>query len=317
MQIVRNGFWHPFLTPPTYRIGFKRVTFVVTLFLILGILSTPSYSRFTESEPPHIAILEFTGNYDDTSAIDPSEPGVNFLFEKDGKKWNGQGSYSITEYDWTVALEGRTLGNIRSEFKGMIGMPPGRHTIASSFQIPKIGRPSNEFTVWSSIGPAYRPLILVSKPNYEDPEKWKGFTPTREQVLSLVPHFREQVRVAHACEKTNPKIHPPKAFNYPTEWVTFIKAYRSVHGNSIFGFRLDPANNHCADPKDSNWSPHWFYLHKGQPKFIGNEMRPLDAGDYDRDGRSEFIFQVSRYNTYGYVLFYDDFSQFVYSPGIR
>jgi hypothetical protein len=35
----------------------------------------------------------------------------------------------------------------------------------------------------------------------------------------------------------------------------------------------------------------------------------VDAGDDDKDGKSELVFSISRYNSGGYVLFYDDFKK--------
>ena len=35
----------------------------------------------------------------------------------------------------------------------------------------------------------------------------------------------------------------------------------------------------------------------------------VDAGDYDNDGKSEFLFCIDQYNRGGYKLFYDDFKK--------
>ncbi len=37
----------------------------------------------------------------------------------------------------------------------------------------------------------------------------------------------------------------------------------------------------------------------------------VDAGDYDKDGKSELVFSIDRYNRGGYELFYDDFKKHV------
>ena len=48
-------------------------------------------------------------------------------------------------------------------------------------------------------------------------------------------------------------------------------------------------------------------LPDGSVKQRGFDLRVIDAGDYDGDGRSEIVFQSRDYNRDGYVLSYDSF----------
>jgi len=54
---------------------------------------------------------------------------------------------------------------------------------------------------------------------------------------------------------------------------------------------------------------HWFIREgaEGDIRFLGSAMALLDIGDYDDDGRSEFVFWLSLANYNGYRIFWDDF----------
>lgn len=49
----------------------------------------------------------------------------------------------------------------------------------------------------------------------------------------------------------------------------------------------------------------------GQLFFLRDELFYLDHGDFDNDGKDEFLFWTSRFNHDGYVLYYDDFRKVV------
>ncbi len=49
----------------------------------------------------------------------------------------------------------------------------------------------------------------------------------------------------------------------------------------------------------------------GRLFFLRDELFYLDHGDFDNDGKDEFLFWTSRFNHDGYVLYYDDFRKVV------
>jgi hypothetical protein len=44
-------------------------------------------------------------------------------------------------------------------------------------------------------------------------------------------------------------------------------------------------------------------------KLLGKDLSPVDAGDFDSDGKSEWMFMYSGYNESGYCLFFENFSK--------
>jgi hypothetical protein len=49
----------------------------------------------------------------------------------------------------------------------------------------------------------------------------------------------------------------------------------------------------------------------GQLIFLCDELKYLDHGDFDNDGKDEFLFWTSRHNRDGYVMYYDNFKKSV------
>ena len=45
--------------------------------------------------------------------------------------------------------------------------------------------------------------------------------------------------------------------------------------------------------------------------FLHDELQFIDHGDFDNDGKDEYLFWYSIHNNDGYVMYYDDFSKSV------
>jgi hypothetical protein len=86
-----------------------------------------------------------------------------------------------------------------------------------------------------------------------------------------------------------------------TEWSAELEP-----GRVLVGVRIRPSLNECDGPPDDAWKVHSF-LKGTETIYLGVGLSPVDAGDFDGDGRSEVLFWHSEYNEDGYVMFYDDF----------
>jgi len=74
----------------------------------------------------------------------------------------------------------------------------------------------------------------------------------------------------------------------------------------LIALRLDNHGQVCDGPPEKDDWVHWFLLGR-IPRYLGNQMALIDAGDYDGDGRSELLFWFSGYDRDGYVLMSEGF----------
>ena len=200
--------------------------------------------------------------------------------------------------DWTIAFDGKSLGRIESARpkQWLAYSDIGLHLLLAGEQVPHVGKPGSDFSHWGAGGAVYRPLILVSAPNVQDPDRWQRAGRDDSLVKRAIDSFRA------AVQKENAK------FNLADGVVELLKAYRSRSGSLLFALIVTgqaPAPEEVPGPE---WSPHWFVTEgPDQVRFLGSELMLVDAGDYDGDGHSELVFAKSSYNYDGYLLFYDDF----------
>ncbi|HXQ39715.1 MAG TPA: hypothetical protein VN821_00510 [Candidatus Udaeobacter sp.] len=200
--------------------------------------------------------------------------------------------------DWTIAFDGKSLGRIESARpkQWLAFSDIGLHFLLAGERVPHVGNPGSDFAQWGADGAVYRPLILVSAPNVQDPDGWQRAAGDDSLVRSGMDSFRAAVQK----ENTKFKLEDGKG--------ELLKAYRSRSGSLLFALIVTgqaPAPDEVPGPE---WSPHWFVTDSsGQVRFLGSELLLIDAGDYGGDGHSELIFAKSSYDYDGYLMFYDDF----------
>jgi|SRR5579871_4992136 len=200
--------------------------------------------------------------------------------------------------DWTVAFDGKSLGRIQSARpkQWLAFSDVGLQLPLAGEQLPHVGQPGSDFAQWGADGAVYRPLILVSAPNVQDPDGWQRAAEDDSLVSRGMDAFRA------AVQKENAK------FRLEDGQVVLLKAYRSRSGTMLFALLASgqaPAPDEVPGPE---WSPHWFVDDgSGEVRFLGSELMLVDAGDYAGDGHSELIFAKSSYDYDGYLMFYDDF----------
>lgn len=200
--------------------------------------------------------------------------------------------------DWTIAFDGRSIGRIESTRpkQWLAYSDIGLQLLPAGEQVPHMGQPGSDFAQWGADGAVYRPLVLVSAPNVQDPDRWQR----TGSDSSLASRGMDSFRAAVHQENAKFKLEDGK--------VELLKAYRSRSGTLLFALIVTgqaPAPDEVPGPE---WSPHWFVADDaGQVRFLGSELMLIDAGDYGGDGHSELVFAKSSYDYDGYVMFYDDF----------
>jgi hypothetical protein len=171
--------------------------------------------------------------------------------------------------------------------------------------IPTVGARSPEYGGFTDAS-VYRPLVANSQQNSKDPESWKPAHPSADLVRLLRSEFRKKFPTVSNC--LTPEKNVGKPWPYRDEDVRILKAYSSKNAWTVARARLEEYR--CDGPADDPFIDQWFAVSpKFEAQFLGTAMWLVDAGDYDRDGKSELVFSIDDYNRGGYELFYDDFNR--------
>lgn len=280
----------------------------------------------TERERVYIGILD-----DAREAIWHGKVGVIDqrivmpAFEKSGSEWRAVTSFLPRDLKWTVAFDGKNLGQIESQMSPDEG---NADQINSSFSrakqtiltpiadVPTVGKTSQEFTGVSSLlglTAVRRPLVVVSEPYYSDPDHWKR-TRLPEEIARLVREgFRKQYPHVDRCEQER---IAESDWKFPDSALVLAAAYSSNKNSFLVAVSLSAGD--CGwggrpdDPLDS-FVNQWFFVDADRSvRRIGGFEELLDAGDYDNDGSSELIFFSTRSeNSDAYDLIYGNFRKTV------
>lgn len=249
---------------------------------------------------------------------------ARILFHKSGKDWHALGVSPIskpsTTWDansikWTVAFDGKNIGSVRIQeptdkakyINDWLYHRDKFHKISSESSPPYIKNKSKLFSGWCST-PEVRPLVIVSKPNFKDPDHWKPFTPNDSYKKKLFPFLRVVVGKSRLLRCENPDDNVAVPYDFKANETIFYKSYKSASNDELVSFGLDPKIINCSDGIPSHeWLDNWFLIKNNEIDYVGREMQLIDAGDYDGDGKSELLFWYSGYNNDGYILFYNNF----------
>ncbi len=301
----------------------NRTLFIALLFFVFVSLS---YSQ-GHSSNVLVGILE-----DDRSELinwkeGPSHNRVIIpLFEKKGDEWI-LNTFHSEKIQWTIAFDGRNAGAIESR-PNMNKAPLNTDThvpIPQPGQVLTMGKPSEDFSGWQNTL-FNRPLVLVSRGSFKDPDEWKPFKPTKDQTRVFKSTFRTEYPKVLNCNENEEPL--PKPWPYKDTDIKITKAYHSNKGDSLVGIFLEGGKCGINDGPfqlqlflfRSDKSAAHLTLDSRKRRlyrygFDRDDLLSLilvDAGDYDGDGKSEVIFFVSGYNEDGYAMFYDSFRKNVF-----
>jgi hypothetical protein len=184
---------------------------------------------------------------------------------------------------WTVAFDGKMIAELRSAPPPIYTLRTqlGTQVLSKDSKPPRIGQNAGEFDACSH----YRPLVLVSQPNYRDPDLWKPFHPEDPALL----------KQARAAYRTLRQGKPQSGCRCPEESIVVQpKGYRSAKGDILLSIAIATQNGKMAcecDGADWDIVPDWFLLKNGHFLQVGRHgLALIDAGDYDGDGASEILF---------------------------
>jgi len=240
-------------------------------------------------------------------------PAARPLFAKTSEGWvsidtpeKGAG-YQLNEIHWTIAFDGRDFGHITSVApKKDVTYPWAfsrdyRQSIKSNEKMKLVLNRKQEFGGWCNI-PKYRPMVLVSQPNFKDPDKWKPFKPDSGAEHSIFEAFKKAVDRHELCNLREGVTAPPHMkFDRALANIRFYKSYKSGSGKKLIQVSMMLPYADCWENTGEREERAWFFIDR-EPVYLGTSMELLDAGDYDNDGHSEIIFWHSGYNEDGYMI---------------
>lgn len=173
-------------------------------------------------------------------------------------------------------------------------------------EFPLLGNKESRFGGWRRT-PSNRPIVVVSAPNYVDAEKWKRYIPAKKDVELLYPLTKERIPRAYHCNGAPD--WDAKEIQITEDDIKLYRSYKNKKNEKLIsiGLSTDHTDN-CDGPLDKTDKPMWFYVADGI-KFIGYELDLVDAGDYDADGKVEFVFWHGAYDNDGYTLYESNFEK--------
>lgn len=244
-------------------------------------------------------------------------------FEKSNAEWHSVTHFLIRQVEWTAAFDGKNLGQVESQATSneadQINSESSRAKqiiLTPNADIPTVGKPSKMFTGVSSLfglAKVRRPLVVVSKPYYRDPDHWMPTRLPTEIARMVRQGFRNEYPHVGRCEHE----HVAETdWKFPDSALALPKAYASNKNSFLVAVRLNAGDcgwgGHPDDPLDS-FVDQWFFVAADRSvRRIGGFEDLLDAGDYDNDGNSELIFFSTRSEkSDAYDLVYDSFRKSV------
>lgn len=247
---------------------------------------------------------------------------ARILFEKQNDKWvarkdpNSLKKLDLGQMTWTVAFDSRKIGEVKlfdpdPEKKFINEWYYSRDKIfqiPSNQKIPLVENKSKLFAGWSYT-PQYRPLVLVSEPNFADPEQWKPFTPDESYKIKLYVPLRIAIGRFNQFKSYGVNLDQIKPYTFTPEDIMFYKCYSSASGKKLVAIGLNFKKFPGEGMNPAEWKDTWFLLDGENIDFLGRELTLIDSGDYDNDGKSELLFWHSGYDEDGYVLMYNSVSE--------
>lgn len=236
---------------------------------------------------------------------DSSDRVVRVLFEAAATGWQAVAEKRVGEFPsaWTIAFDGRARGTVTT----LDTFPAPRAdwyrrdrllAVRAPERLLRVPSRTSEFLGWCA-SPAARPLVVVSNGNVADPDAWRPFTVTEQDLESALPAFRAVADSTAICPADQNK---PVRFLFDASHLEAVRGYRDRAGRRIVGVRVRRSLYNCDGLYSDGWVDHWFEL-AASARFLGRELTLVDAGDYDGDGRSELVFWHSGYNRDGYMLY--------------
>lgn len=279
-------------------------------FLLSFLITSIAYSQTT-----NIGVLECSERPSLNSSKTKPTRGVRAVFYKKDNEWLTGDAGLKPKTDWTVTFNGKAIGNIQSTNTEISTYykDEGLLKISSPLdKIPSIGEPTDEFPTFAETK-TLRPLIVTTGTFQADPENWKVYSPSAQDVLLARKEFKKQYPQVKNCKDSD--IETFVEWKYTVSDIKVLKSYTSNKNLKLISLQLGPYR--CdGPPEDAFWKFNYVISPEGKVQKLEPNITLVDSGDYDGDGKEELIFQISGYNRGGYIIYWNDFrnsTDFVFS----
>lgn len=213
---------------------------------------------------------------------------------------------------WQVRASGKEVGKITSQgwFDPSLGTANGLlrvTTLTSLFEGPR----SHVFAGWLD-KPVHHPLIAVSNPLPATNPRWTRIRATDADARTMLPVLARVRPLVPDCSGGEPAKGKGRALSASDVHVDEV--WQSTDGERLLSASLKPervkACDYTADLLADVWAHDDGHSHMNAISPLSeNETTHalIDAGDFNNDGKEEFLFFLGGYNEDGFILVYDHF----------
>jgi hypothetical protein len=238
----------------------------------------------------------------------------NFEIDPDNKKIYLRNEYDrILEYGNTSSLSKKyyvifdrnNLGTI--EVNDFLNTKKNIFTNCSTQpdSSPKTGNPTETFSYSMVGGKSYRPLVICSKNNYNDPSSWSRDKETQKIIIDkAIEKYRNLINdEIKKANNSDDEEYKEIVGTIKNEKYQFVKSYKSNKNTFLVKLNLRTEDK-LVYYDYLNYG--WFLVSSSGVKFIGYYYELVEAADFDNDGSSDLLFYNTSYNEDGYILIYND-----------
>ena len=175
---------------------------------------------------------------------------------------------------------------------------------------PKIGKYDFFFSSSWAGGRCYRPLVILSEDNHNDPMKWKPVSFPEMYYKNIVKLHYDRLKKLH--EEYKDDRHNPVDIIYNYEQIISRKlaithkSYKNKENGLLLHIEFPDEKLVKIEPALYDQLHGWYYVKNNEIKYIGSYLKLIDAADFDLDNTSDVIFCFTGYNKDGYILYYNN-----------
>lgn len=234
------------------------------------------------------------------------ETVVRYAFVKKDGRWAPAGQDAPKVYQWLPVGQGQPTHRIETRdseiYKRRIDVGVQETITISTGHFS--GDATYEFSGWASCK-VYKPVVLSLTNSGKGKEGWKKDAPKLPLTEKMFQLIKANVRDLYRETETGTEL-----FEYKPGDMYAAETYLAGDKSRLAAFRFKPDSGAEDIAGSSSQALYWLYVPaSGAPAFVGRDLALIAHGDYDFDGKTEFLFWLSGYNLDGYRIFWNGFRE--------